>query len=100
MLAAFAWVVHHGLGQRLLDDAIPDMGDAGSLDRANLLEFEVADVLKQPLAGTEQDRDDVQIELVDDASSEVLLNGLGPTSDQHILVSGCTPRLLQRGLDP
>ena len=40
------------------------MGDAGRLDRAHLLEPEFAHVLEQPLAATQQDRDDVELELV------------------------------------
>lgn len=41
-------------------DAVPDVRHAGRLDCSNLLDLEVADVLEQPLAGAEHDRNDVQ----------------------------------------
>ena len=53
------------------------MGDAGRLDRAHLLDLKVADVLEQPLAATEQDRDEVQLELVDQPGGKVLLDDAG-----------------------
>jgi len=48
-----------GAASAVLDDAVLDVGDAGRLDRADLLDLEVADVLEQPLAVPEQDRDEV-----------------------------------------
>jgi TraM recognition site of TraD and TraG len=54
-----------GAASAVLDDAVLDVGDAWRLDRAHLLDLEVADVLEQPLAVPEQDRDEAQLELVD-----------------------------------
>ena len=48
------------------------MGDAGRLDRANLLQLQVADVIQQALSTTQQDGHDVQLHLVDEAGGEVL----------------------------
>jgi hypothetical protein len=67
-----------------VDDAVRDVGDARRLDRADLLEVEVADILKEPRAGTEQDRDQVQLELINQPGGQVLLDGAGASSQQHI----------------
>ena len=55
----------------------------GGLDGAHLLESEFADVLEQPLAVTEQDRDDVELELIDQPGGEVLLGDAGASSQQQ-----------------
>ena len=60
------------------------MGYAGRLDRARLLDLEVADVLEQPLAVPEQDRDEVQLELVDQPGGQVLLDQVGASCEQRI----------------
>jgi hypothetical protein len=54
------------------------VGDAGRLDRTHLLDLEVADVLEQPLAVPEQDRDEVQLELIDQSGGKVLLDDAAP----------------------
>src|SRR5438046_521322 len=51
----------HPRGNQLFDDAVLDVGDAGRLDRPHLLESELAHVLEQPLAGAQQDWDDVEL---------------------------------------
>jgi hypothetical protein len=61
----------------VLDDAVLDVGDAGRLDRTHLLDLEVADVLEQPVTVPEQDRDDVQPELIDQPGGQVLLDDAG-----------------------
>ena len=48
------------------------MGDAGRLDRADLLQPKVADVVQQALSTTQQDGHDMQLHLVDEAGGEVL----------------------------
>jgi hypothetical protein len=69
-----------GAASAVLDDAVLDVGDPGRLDRAHLLDLEVADVLEQPLAVPEQDRDEVQLELVHKPGGQVLLlNGCTST---------------------
>src|SRR5438874_2126269 len=58
-------------------DPVLDVRDAGRLDRPHLLEPRVADVLEEPLAVTEQDRNDVELELVDHPGGEVLPHDVG-----------------------
>ena len=65
-------------------DAVRDVGDARRLDRADLLEVEVADILEEPRSGAEQDRDQVQLELINQPGGQVLLNGAGASSQQYI----------------
>jgi hypothetical protein len=65
-----------------VDDAVLDVGDAGRLDCACLLDVEVADVLQQPRAGTKQDRDQVQPELIDQPGGQVLLDDAGPPASR------------------
>ena len=76
------------------------MGDAGCLDRAHLLDLQIADVLEQPLAVAEQDRRDMEPELIDQAGGEVLLDDAGSSTQQDVLVTGDPPRLLEGGPDP
>jgi hypothetical protein len=52
----------------------------GGPDHPYLLELEVADVLEQPLAVTEQDRDDVELKLIDQPRGKVLLDDVGASS--------------------
>src|SRR5262245_50873744 len=47
-----------------LYDPVLDVGDAGRLDHPDLLDLEVADVVEQPLAASQQHRNDRDIELV------------------------------------
>jgi hypothetical protein len=79
--------------------AVLDVGDAWRLDRAHLLDLEVADVLEQPLAVPEQDRDEVQLELVDQPGGQVLLDHAGASSEQHIPAARGLLGLLEGGLD-
>jgi hypothetical protein len=71
-----------GAASAVLDDAVLDVGNAGRLDRADLLDLEVADVLEQPLAVPEQDRDEVQLERVDQPGGQVLLDQVGASCEQ------------------
>jgi hypothetical protein len=54
------------------------VSDTWRLDGACLLEFEGADVLEQPLPATHHYRDDVELELIDQAGGEVLLDMFRP----------------------
>jgi len=74
--------------------------DARRVYRAQLLELEVADVLEQPLTVSEQDRDEVQLELVNQPGGQVLLDNAGAPAEQHIPAARGLPGLLERGLDP
>src|SRR5436309_6919206 len=83
----------------LAGDAVLDVRDRGRGDHLDRLEGEIADVLEQPLACPERDRDDVEVELVEQAGGEVLLHGACPAGDLVVLVAGRSPGLLQRGFD-
>jgi hypothetical protein len=76
------------------------VGHARRFHPAHLLELEVANVLEQPLAATEQDGDEVELELIDQAGGEILLDEVGASPEEHILAAHGVPRLLERGLDP
>jgi hypothetical protein len=89
----------YGRPELRLDDAVLDVGDTGRLDRPYLLDFEVADLLQKPLASTEQDRGDVELELVDQPGGEVLLRDVGTSPEQYVLAVGGLSRLLECGLD-
>jgi hypothetical protein len=72
-------------------------GRGDDLDR---LEHRVAHVLQQPLARAEDDRDDVQVQLVEVARGEELLHRACAARDRDVPAAGRRPRLLQRGVDP
>jgi len=55
-----------------------------------------ADPLEPTSAAAEQDRDDVELDLVDAVSDEVLGDHLGTASHDDVLAAGRLPRLLQR----
>ena len=74
--------------------------DTGRLDRTHLLESEAAHVVEQPLAVTEHDRDDVELELVDQPCGQVLLDDVGASTEQHVQPASGLLRLLERGPDP
>src|ERR687892_207537 len=88
------------IGVRLFAGAGLDVGNAGRLDGAHLLYTNSADVREQPLAVTEQDRDDVELELIDQPRGEVLLDDVGASADHHILAGRGPLGLIERGLDP
>jgi hypothetical protein len=64
------------------------------------LEMLVAELLEHPRAASEQHRDEVNRELVDQSRFDVLAPGLRAAHHGHILVAGCRSGLLERGLDP
>src|ERR671914_456345 len=90
------WRRYAATASSSIDHAIPDVGDPRRVDGADLLELEVADILQQPLAVAEQDRDDVELELIDEPRGEVLLHDVGPSPDQHVVSAGRLPRLFYR----
>ena len=75
------------------------MRDAVRADDAGLLELDAPDVLEEPRAGAEQDRRDVDLELVEQPGAEVLLRDLGAARDLDVLVAGGLAREVERGLD-
>jgi hypothetical protein len=72
------------------------MSDRGRGNHLDRLEGGIADVLEQSLAGAEDRRNDVEVELVEDPGREVLLHGTGAACDLHILIAGCGSSLFQR----
>src|ERR671931_1696498 len=83
------------------NDAVFEMRDAGRLDRTDLLELEVrAEAVEKPCAAAEDERDDVQLELVDEPSREVLVDDAGAAADEHVLAAGRVPCPVERRLDP
>src|SRR5215216_4054370 len=83
-----------------LTHPVLDVGGGGRGDDLDRLQLRVADVLEQPLAATEHDRDDVEVELLEQAGGEVLLDRVGAAGDQDVLLAGRRAGLLERGVDP
>ena len=65
------------------------------LDR---LELRVPDVLEQSLARTEHDRDDVEVELVEQSGRQELANRARPARDRDVILAGGDAGLLERCL--
>src|SRR3954467_3431758 len=63
------------------------------------LKRERLDAVEDPLAGAEQDRRDVERELVDDAGDERLAHGRGATRDVYAALSGRFTRLCVSGVE-
>src|SRR5919198_1295491 len=62
------------------------------------LKFERLDTVEDPLAGAEQDRRDVERELVDDPGNEGLTDGRGATRDVYAALAGRLTRLCVSGV--
>ena len=66
------------------------------LDRPNLLELQFgADVVEEPSAATKHQRDDVQLDLVDEPRREVLVDEAGAAADQDVLSGRGATRLIE-----
>src|SRR5829696_5778386 len=63
------------------------------------LQPERLDAVEDPLAGAEQDRRDVERELVDDPGSEGLAHGRGATRDVYAALAGGLTRLCVSGVE-
>jgi hypothetical protein len=59
-------------------DPVTDVRDRRRGDRLDELECRIADLLEQPLAGAEHDRDDVQEQLVEQSGRRYWLTVLAP----------------------
>ena len=70
------------------DAAIADVGGQRRVEHLDRLEGKGLDPVEDALARTEQDRCDVERELVDHAGDERLPDGRGPAGDVHALVPG------------
>jgi hypothetical protein len=63
------------------------------VQRLDRLEPERVDSVKQPLTGSEQDRDHVERQLVDHPGGERLTNGRGAARDVDVTLAGRLERL-------
>ena len=59
--------------------------DAGRLDRSTCSSSSRADTFEEPRAVPEDQRDDVELELVDEARCQVLIDGAGAAADEDVL---------------
>ena len=100
-LAAVVAALVVSLRRRSSCDAVLEVRDPGRLDRAELLELELrADAGEEARASAQEDRRDVQLQLVDQTGRQVLVDDVGAAADEDVLVAGGLPRSLQGGLDP
>ena len=72
---------------------------SGEMQHLDGLEPEGSDAVEDPFAGPEQDRGDVERELVDDAGDERLPNGGGAARDVLAVVAGRLTRLCVGGVE-
>src|SRR4030081_3314490 len=63
------------------------------------LQPERLDAVEDPLAGAEQDRRDIEHELVDDPCNEGLAHGRGATRDVYAALAGRLTRLCVSGVE-
>jgi len=70
-----------GVEVELRHNAIFAVRHARCLDRSHLLECDIPDVVEQALPRSEQDRDDVHFELVDQPRGQELLQEVGATPE-------------------
>lgn len=76
-------------------DAVADVRCVRRVDDLDRLELLVPGTVKQSLATTEQDRDDVEHEFVDSACPERLPHRRGSAGDVDVAVAGSVLRLLK-----
>ena len=77
------------------------MRDPGRLERAKLLELQVRpDTVEQTRTSAKEDRRDVQLQLVDQAGRQVLVDDVGAAADEDVLVAGGLARSLEGGSIP
>jgi hypothetical protein len=77
------------------------MRDTGPGDRANRLELHLAaiEIVEEARAATEEKRNNVNLEFVDETCGEVLLRDISSAAQRHIFAVRCVPGLLQRRVD-
>ena len=65
------------------------MSDSGRLDRPHLLQPELGgQAVEEARAAAQHEWDDVQLELVDEARCQVLIDDIGPAADEDVLSGG------------
>jgi len=77
-----------------VDDPVLDVCHRRGGDDQDRLQDRIAYVLQQPLAGAENYRDDVKIELVERSGREVLRNRARAARDRDVGLARCRPGLL------
>jgi predicted ester cyclase len=82
-------------------DPVLEMGDAGRLDGPHLLEshIRVPEVVEEAGTATEQHRNDVQLELVQQPRGQILLDDLAAAPQHDVFGAGGLLCLFERGLD-
>src|SRR4051812_50188267 len=80
--------------------AIPDVRGQRRMQHLYRLHAEGLDAVEDPLAGPEQNRRDVERELVDDPGDERLPHGPGAPRDVHAVIAGGLARLRVGDLEP
>src|SRR6266446_4969318 len=78
-----------------------DVGRAFARDvlRAFIAQATHIDVVQQMLPGTEQDRPDGEMQLVDQAGAQILPDSGYAATEAHVAAAGCSARLLQGGVN-
>src|SRR3954454_6329274 len=82
-----------------IEQAVADVRGQRGMQDLDGLESERLDAVEDPLAGAEQDRRDVERELVDDPGNEGLAHSRGPTRDVHAALAGRLTRLCVGGVE-
>src|SRR5258708_6896939 len=67
--------------------------------RAFIAQSTHIDVVQEMLPGTEQDRPDGEMQLVDQGGAQILPNGGYAATEAHVAAARCSGRLLQSGLN-
>src|SRR5260221_5347413 len=88
-------------GRRSANDAVAQVHDSRGMEDARLLQLgrRVAEPVEEADAVAEQERRDVDLQLVDKPRGEILLRELCATGDQDVPVPGDRLRPLERRLD-
>src|SRR3954449_7821738 len=82
-----------------IEQAVADVCGQRRVQDLDGLEPERLDAVEDPLAGSEQDRRDVERELVDDPGNEGLAHSRGATRDVHAALAGRLARLCVSGVE-
>ena len=76
-----------------MNHPVLDVRHRGRGDHLDRFESGIADALEQPLTRPEDDRNDVQVELIEQSGREVLPYRAGAARDRDVLVAGRRPGL-------
>lgn len=80
---------------RLSPNPVAQVGDGRGGDHLRRLERDPGYAVQQPLAGAEDDRDEMQDQLVEQPRGKVLPHGCRAAGDLDVLFAGRRPSLLQ-----